>query len=286
MLSESQSAFILQNAYLPEHLPQYFIPFSGMDPYLTNNYLVYIKDDAISFIGYPLLEETDAKTLSTLRQIIMEYKPNSFRAILPSFNQIPGYNIIAEEQDEYSRIDLENIIISAKTKNMIRRGGRDLEVFIGQEFTEEHMQILLQFLKSRIQKREFYDFFQRLPEFLTNSKTAMLLEARCKKSGALAAYNVLEFSTGSYCFFLFSIRGNQHWAGASDLLMEQMIDLAKSRGKKYLNTGLTINGGVGGFKAKWGARAFLPYRFINVVPQMPWGNFWEKVKNRLSEGLK
>ncbi|MEW6661936.1 MAG: hypothetical protein ACOY9Y_13805 [Bacillota bacterium] len=283
MLSESQSALIFQKAYLPEHLPQYFIPFSGMEPYLINNCLLYIKDDTVSFIGYPLLEETEAETLSTLRQVVKDYNPAVFKAILPRVVQVADYKIIGEEQDEYSKINLDSVSISSKTRNMIRRGGQELEVFIGQEFTMEHLQVLLQFLRSKTLKEEAVDFFHRLPDFLSYSSTATLLEARCKKTGSLAAYNVMEFSSGDYCFFLFNIRSNQPWPGASDLLMEQMITLAKSRGKKYLNTGLAINGGIERFKAKWGAEVFLPYRFISAQPKMPWNSFGRNLK-KLARG--
>jgi hypothetical protein len=297
MLSESQSAFVLQNAYLPEHLPQYFVPFSGMEPYLINNCLTYIKDGAISFIGYPLRngdkpfpgraegqeypqfsKETEEKTLNTLLRVLKDYKPSVFKAILPSIAQFADYKVIDEEQDAYSRINLDSVPISAKTRNMIRRGSQVLRVSIGQEFTIEHSQILLQFASNKTLKEETINFFHRLPDFLANSGTAILLEARCKKTGILAAYNVLEFSTGDYCFFLFNISGSHHWPGSSDLLMDEMIKLAKGRGKKYINTGLSINGGISSFKAKWGAELFLPFRLISVQPKMPWSDFWVNLK--------
>lgn len=276
MLSESEAALIAKNAYVPEHLPQYFIPFSGMEPCLINNCIIYTRGNTVSFIGYPLVEQTEAETIDTLKQVIRDYNPSIFKAVLPFVPYLTDYNVIEGERDEYSRIDLNGIAITAKTRNMIGRGKQQFEVFIGQEFTMEHRQLLHQFVKNKNLNEDTANFFYRLPEFLSHSPTATLFEARSKETGSLAAYNVMEFSSGDYCFFLFNIKGNQHWPGVSDLLMDQMITMAKSRKKKYLNTGLSVNGGIRWFKSKWGAEVFLPYCFISAEPKLPWQILWEK----------
>jgi hypothetical protein len=54
--------------------------------------------------------------------------------------------------------------------------------------------------------------------------------------------------------------------GASDLLLSEVIQQAKTEGKKYMNLGLGINSGVTFFKKKWGGAVFLPYAFCLFCP--------------------
>jgi hypothetical protein len=54
--------------------------------------------------------------------------------------------------------------------------------------------------------------------------------------------------------------------GVSDLLLSEVIQQAKTEGKKYINLGLGINSGVTFFKEKWGGSAFLPYAFCLFRP--------------------
>ena len=55
--------------------------------------------------------------------------------------------------------------------------------------------------------------------------------------------------------------------GASDLLLSEVIQQAKTERKKYINLGLGINTGVTFFKKKWGGVAFLPYASCVYHPQ-------------------
>ena len=54
--------------------------------------------------------------------------------------------------------------------------------------------------------------------------------------------------------------------GASDLLLSEIINHARTEQKKYINLGLGINSGVTFFKTKWGGIPFLPYTFCLYSP--------------------
>ena len=83
----------------------------------------------------------------------------------------------------------------------------------------------------------------------------------------LVAFDVAEFKPKEYCFYMFNFSSDARYVpGASDLLLSEVIQQAKTEEKKYINLGLGINPGVTFFKEKWGGVAFLPYAFCLFRP--------------------
>ena len=54
MLDSQERRWIYQQAYLPEHLPDYVTAISGAKPYLHGSYLCFFGKQHLIFIGYPL----------------------------------------------------------------------------------------------------------------------------------------------------------------------------------------------------------------------------------------
>lgn len=271
MLNESQQEFITKNAYLPEHLPAYFVPFSDLEPHLAGPYVYYAGPDRLSFIGYPLDEEFETGRMNqVLNRLVGERRPAGLRVIAPETPAIHGYRIARREQDCYFRLDLAGLKVRPKVHNTVRRAGRELVVTVGRGFTVEHQRLLVRFIRNKALPEETAYFFHRLPDYLAHSETAFLVEARTRDGGALAAYDVVEFGTGAYCFYLFNItnREDRYVPGTSDLLLAELIRLAREQHKRYLNLGLGINPGVEKFKSKWGAGPFLEYRLVAAEPKL------------------
>ena len=140
---------------------------------------------------------------------------------------------------------------------MIRRARRELRVSEG-TFRDEHKAIVDAFLSERKLGPGHHEIFNKLPSYLDNSKTACLIEAR--KGDDLAAFNIVDFGSDYYMFYMFNFRSLIiNTPGASDLLFYEMARLAETRGKRAINLGLGISPGVRRFKEKWGAVPFLSY---------------------------
>jgi hypothetical protein len=60
----------------------------------------------------------------------------------------------------------------------------------------------------------------------------------------------------------------EHVPGASDLLFQEMTNLAQAEGKGTLNLGLGVHPGVRRFKEKWGGTPFLTHAsaVVNLKP--------------------
>lgn len=284
MLTQSEEAYVMENAYVPEHLLGYFLPFSNMEPFLEGKYLFYRLEEVLSFIGYPLvspfleeeMNEAHKDMEITLEKILLKYKPKDLKIIAPTCPALNGYKIDNKhtESDSYSVLDVGSFKLSAKNRNMITKASRDLKISISMEFTMEHHRMLLEFLRTKGFPKGINDFFHRIPDYIAHSQTAYIINAystRTKEMGALKGYNIVDFNGGDFCFYLFNITGDKGYIpGTADLLLMEMVQLAHEKEKKYINMGLAINPGIKKFKEKWGAKDFLNYNFFAYKEAISW----------------
>ena len=76
MITENEERIIFDHACVPEHVPAYVTSVSGAEPFLSSGYLYYVKEDHLTFIGYPLGETPDTERLQqALGRAIREWKP-------------------------------------------------------------------------------------------------------------------------------------------------------------------------------------------------------------------
>ncbi len=257
MLSKDEESFVLNKAYIPEHIVSYVVPISKLEPFLISNHLCYSGKNQLVFIGYPLATHFDERILEkTLEKAVEEFRPENIAIIAP---KLPPIKKAIVESDKYFLLDLNSFEINKKLRNMLARASKDLIVERG-KIAEEHRRLVREFLKVRsIDERTKY-IFENIPAYTSSSQTAVVLDARDKNSN-LAAFNVVDFS-GDYAFYMFNFISRENYVpGASDLLFNELIKIAREKGKKYINMGLGINEGVRKFKEKWGGRPFLDYEF-------------------------
>jgi hypothetical protein len=127
------------------------------------------------------------------------------------------------------------------------------------DFDEEHRKIVEDFLSTHPVDEATRFIFKRIGDYLSSSPTAWVFDARNYRGG-LVAFDVAEFRPMDYILYMFNFSSEVLYVpGASDLLLFEVIQQAKTERKKYINLGLGINTGVAFFKKKWGGVPFLPY---------------------------
>ena len=259
MITAAQQGYIEDYAYVPEHLPQYVTAISQTEPFLFKDFLVYAGKDHLIFVGYPLKEAFEEKRMrSALEEAIKRFNPESVSLIAP-FIPSSINNCVHPPSDHYYRVDLSSLSISQKLRNMLSRAGRELSVERNKRFDEEHKKMVDDFLKTHPVDQETRFIFERIAEYLSSSTTAWVFDARNKRN-ELVAFDVAEFKPRDYAIYMFNFGSDSLYVpGDSDLLLSEVIQLAKTERKKYINLGLGINQGVTFFKKKWGGVAFLPY---------------------------
>ena len=253
MLSKEDRHHIYQQAYLPEHLPDYVTAVSGAQPYLIKNHICFCHRRHMMFIGFPLGDSTNDTVLAYLAAC-ERYKPATVAIIAP---RIWLLNDVCEKQpgDRYYRLKLPLSSIHAQVAYMVRRAQRDLVIMRG-KFSREHKRIVKEFLNARQLTPDQIYLFKHLHHYLKHSPCTILLEAR--KGRELVAFTVIDLGSANYAFYLFNFRSIKfNIPGASDLLFREMVNVAQSSGKKAINLGLGINSGIRRFKEKWGGVPFL-----------------------------
>ena len=266
MITAAQQDYIQDHAYVPEHIPQYVTAISQTEPFLLGDFLAYSKKGLCIFVGYPLKEPYDEKRMGRLvEEVIKRFKPESVSLTGPA---IPSSfkNCVRPASDYYYRLDLSSISISQKLRNMLKRAGRELAIEKKRNLDEDHRRMVEEFLETHPVDEETRFIFRRIDAYLSTSKTAWVFEAR-NKSDELVAFDIAEFRPKNYAIYMFNFNsGTFYIPGASDLLLSEVIQQAKTERKKYVNLGLGINPGVTFFKKKWGGVVFLPHAYCLYRP--------------------
>ncbi|UCF93543.1 MAG: hypothetical protein JSW39_05100 [Desulfobacterales bacterium] len=264
MLSEEDCRRIYQQAYLPEHLPDYVAAISAAQPHLHGDFLCFTRRNHLIFIGYPL-GNRQADAPAAYRSACQRFRPSTVAIIAPEI-WLPSQTFEAQPKDEYFRLELPLRPLKPALAYMLRRAQRELRISQG-PYGQEHRRLVKAFLSAGEWSRRQKAVFKRIPDYMKHCRTARLLEAR--KADVLVAFTLADFGSADFAFYLFNFRSRRlNVPGASDLLFYEMVNLAQAQRKKALNLGLAIHPGIRRFKEKWGGTVFLPYAsaFVHRQP--------------------
>jgi hypothetical protein len=256
--------FAHQEAYVPEHLIDYVEAVSGAEPHLRDGFIMYRRGDALTVVGYPLGKRYDERELErTLRKALREFFPRQIHLIGDRFSFSPkGFSLIAESRDDYFSLDLNSFHAPPAVTTMVRRALKEAAVERNRTFSEEHRELLGEFLSARNLGEATRIIMERIPEFVAKTASAVIISAR-DREGRLVAFDVAEVSV-KWAFYMFNVASRQRYVpGVSDLLLNELIGFASEQGKRNLNLGLGIKEGVAFFKSKWGGVPFLPYQYLH-----------------------
>jgi hypothetical protein len=264
MITPAEKDFILENAYLPEHLPDYASGVSGGEPFLAADFVFYLLPASLVFVGFPLRGKFEEKKMAkTLEGVIRQRSPARITIVAPS---IPVRFGPAGLADSYYRLDLEGFRMPAKVRNMVQRASRELQVRKGRELESDHLHLISEFSRTRPLEEGTRTIFARIPEYLSASSTAWVFSARTGR-GDLAAFDIADFAPSRYAFYMFNFRSREKTVpGTSDLLLTEIVRAAQEQGKGAINLGLGISPGVAFFKKKWGGRPFLEHSSVSYQP--------------------
>lgn len=255
MLTSQEIDFVRQRAYVPEHILEYVESISGAKAYLYSEHLCFVKEKHLIFVGYPL--GSGSNTQLAYEAVCHRFQPTTVTILTPQLWFSPS-NYENWQEDFYYRLVLPLHFLSPELAYMVRRAAREVEVIEG-KFGKEHQQLVNEFLSGHEVPEGQRLIFKRIPQYLSRSKTARLLEAR-RGDSVLVAFNIVELGSADYAFHLFHFHSiKEKIPGTSDLLFHRMVLLVQDEGKKFLNMGLGINPGIRWFKQKWGGVPFLPY---------------------------
>jgi hypothetical protein len=263
MMTPEEILSTYRHAYVPEHLPVYVQSVSGAEPAIHDQYLCYVHDNHSVFVGYPLTEPC-MEMAEACESAAKRFRSTTMAIIASSTSFYTG-QCLEQSEDRFYKLDLPLGPLPSEVAYMIRRASREVQVSAS-TFGADHEKLVSDFVESRNLGTAHRIIFNRLPNYLEASDTAVLVEAR--KDGQLAAFDILDFGSADFAFYMFNFRSlTANVPGASDLLFYEMTRLAEQKGKRAVNLGLGINPGVIRFKEKWGAKPYLTCAFALIRPR-------------------
>lgn len=269
MISPAEKAYILAQAYIPEHLVDLMARVSGGEPFLRGDYLGLRSRDWIIIVGYPLSGEFLPESFgAAVREVLDEFRPRETWVMAP---RLPGEwerEFTERERDHYFTLDLP-AGIPRPLQRAVSKARGNLTVTRATAFTEAHLTLTQEFLARVKPHPRVRELYLSMPRYVGKSPTALILDAH-DREGNLTAFYVVDLAAPRFAAYIIGCRSWRHPAPhASDLLMAEMMALSQEQGKSYIHLGLAVSPGIRRFKEKWGGRPTRPYEMGKLMRHKP-----------------
>jgi hypothetical protein len=267
MLTLREEDYIREKAYVPEHVIPLMVGISQAAPFLQEDYLFFLKDNWMIFVGYPLGGDFREEAFSAiLEKVQNRFQPASLWFIAPGIPESLLPRVQKRETDEYYRLDLRQSGVKRSLQREVEKASLALRVEKHRDWSPEHESLTREFLEKENLNPRVRELYLRMPRVLAHSETSLALSARDSKEN-LSAFFVIELGAQRFATYVVGCHSQSHYVShASDLLFHEMIRLAEENRKEYIHLGLGVNEGIRRFKRKWGGVPDLPYFAGEITP--------------------
>lgn len=265
MLSYREESEIIERAYIPEHIVSLMTTISRGEPFLEEDMLYFKGDGWIILVGYPLCGEFTAnKLLEVYFRISKNYPFEYFWLIAPQIPEDLKKEASIFKEDYYYTLEISSFRPKEKLLRHVKEASQKLQVSVSKSYSSEHQNICVTFLKYKKPDPFSEGLFSSMANYISNSISASILEAR-DSSNNLVAFYVVDSSAKDFLTYVVGIRNlDKEISHASDLLFFEMVEFAKKLEKKYIHLGLGVDEGIRRFKKKWGGQPTIPYEFVEI----------------------
>ena len=270
MITTEEEKYILDRAYIPEHIVGLMTSVSGGEPYLFQNCFFCRKQDWIIFVGYPL--ESDF-TFKDLEDVIGEtrkrFRPKYLSLIAPELPPSLSVSCEERESDSYYTLDIPVGSIKSPIRRLIRKARENVTVERSTEMGEAHKGLTEEFIERANPPLRVRNLFLKMSDYVGHSEGSVVLNAWDKEMN-LSAFYVVDLAAKDFSAYVIGCHSRRNQVlGASDLLCLEMIEMSVEYGKKYVHLGLGVNEGIRRFKEKWGGVPTRRYEMCELVLRRP-----------------
>ena len=129
MITPEEEAYILEKAYVPEHIINLMGPISKGEPFLKEDHLGFVKDNWLIFVGYPLDGNfSQARSERVLKQAVETFRPEVLWFIGPEILPSLLNSCKERETDRYYTLDLEQTKLKPSLQRMADKASKELTV--------------------------------------------------------------------------------------------------------------------------------------------------------------
>jgi len=262
VITSEEEAYVLERAYVPEHIINLMAPISKGEPFFKEEYLGFVKDNWLIFVGYPLDGNfSQIRSERVLKQAVDTFRPEILWFIGPEILPSLLDSCKERETDRYYTLDIEQTKLKPSLQRIADKAYKELTVERSRSFSKEHEALIAELLKREKLPPRVKELYRAMPDYVVRSSSACTLNAR-DQNRKLSAFFVVELGGKNFSTYVLGCHSKKHYVPhASDLLFLEMINLTREHGKHTLHLGLGVNEGIKRFKEKWGGIPSLNYEF-------------------------
>jgi hypothetical protein len=259
MIGPDRLARVTAAAVVPEQVVAYVNAVAGSKPRMFGSCVGYQSEAAVVLVGYPLPDPLDSQAMAMAVEQALRIPGLEQITVIGPTRPPQAPEKAESAEDSYYALPLPPPPPGLKLKNLLRRAQREVQLFHGRRFENDHADLLQRYLDERPLAAGTRQIFRQLASYVEASAGSLIVSAR-RADGRLAAFAVGEFAALSTAFFMFCFRDPRLAPpGSADLALSGLLQEARQRGQARMNLGLGVSDGIRFFKRKWGAEPFLPY---------------------------
>ena len=262
MVTPDEEAYVLERAYVPEHIVSLMALISKGDSFLIEDHLGFTKDNWLILVGYPLDGNFSRERCERiLKQTLETFRPEYLWFIGPEIPASLLGSCKERETDRYYKLDLEQLKLKSSLQRATDKASEALTVERAHSISKEHKALIAELVKREKLPPRVRELYRAMPDYVARSSSACTLNAR-DQNRKLSAFFVVELGAKNFSTYVLGTHSKKYYIPhASDLLFLEMIKLTKEHGKNTINLGLGVNQGIRRFKEKWGGTPYLNYEF-------------------------
>ncbi len=270
MLTSEQKHYILTHASVPEHTIGLITYLSGGEPLLIDDFFVCRTKDWVILIGYPFEHEFDAAGFErVVDKIKKQFNPEILSAIAPELPASIFNNCLESDSDHYYTLEVKKPAIRSVVRRNLRNARQALRVERTSNMGEPHRVLMDEFIQRIHPPDRVINMMSKLPGFLKECESALVLNAWDNRN-YLAAFYVIDLAAADFSNYIIGCYSRKNYVlGASDLLLDELIQLSAEFKKRYIHLGLGVNEGIRRFKTKWGAKPTRRYEMCELRLRKP-----------------
>jgi len=270
MLTSDEEVYILDKAYVPEHCIGLMTHVSGGEPFLIDDFFICRKENWIILIGYPLEDNFTPNQLEAIiSKVKKKFRPEFVSLVAPQMPAALAATCQETESDAYFTLETQKSVIRSPVKRNLRKARQNLRVECSSGMLNVHQELMHEFVGRAILPERVKRLLFKMPEFVTDSDLAFVLNA-WDKANKLTAFYVVDLEAKRFSNYIMGCHSKQNYVrGASDLLLFELINLSLEYDKSYIHLGLGVNAGIRRFKAKWGAVPTRRYEMGELALKKP-----------------
>lgn len=149
-LNSTRNCYALSHAYVPEHIPTLMVTISQAIPFFIEDYLGFVKDNWVIFVGYPVEMRFDtAQRDDILACTLALHHPDYLWFIGLEILLLLARCCHAHQSDHYYRLDLAHGKVKSSLECKVNQATKTRTVESERAFTREH-----QLLVDELMRRE------------------------------------------------------------------------------------------------------------------------------------